>query len=134
MYEDPEEEEELWTIIMDEGLMSIMMTMPFDRMKMENEGDEEENEEVADASLDANPVNVAESDKPVLELIEQLTKQGMSTSQNDATNVKVGKPPGSKKKLMWLKTMWVIVPDIVRQWANNVVTSHRAWGEDIARK
>ena len=34
MYEDSEEEKELRTIIMDEGLMTIMMIMPFDRMKM----------------------------------------------------------------------------------------------------
>ena len=39
MYEDPEEVEELWTILMDKNLMSVMISMPFDRMKMEEQLD-----------------------------------------------------------------------------------------------
>ena len=30
--------------------------------------------------------------------------------------------------------VWAIVPLNIREWANNVITSPRAWGEDNARK
>ena len=54
----------------------------------------------------------------------------VGTEHGDASNVKVGKPPGTKKLLTWLQTMWAIVPLNIREWAKNVIKSPRAWGED----
>ena len=54
MYIDPEEEDELWTILLDENLMSMMMSMPLDRMKMEEETEIAE-KGITEYTLDANP-------------------------------------------------------------------------------
>ena len=57
MYEDPEEVEELWTILLDENLM---MSMPLDRMKMEEQSESVNTESI----LDVNPNCDVASDNP----------------------------------------------------------------------
>ena len=71
MYIDPEEEDELWTILLDENLMSVMMSMPLDRMKME-EQTKIKNNVKTESTLDANPECDVASDNPTPELTEQV--------------------------------------------------------------
>ena len=71
MYIDPEEEDELWTILLDENLMSVMMSMPLDRMKMEEETEIAENA-ITKSTLDANPECDVLTENPTPELTEQL--------------------------------------------------------------
>ena len=33
-----------------------------------------------------------------------------------------------------METMWALIPSNVWDWAKNVITSPRAWGEDNSRK
>ena len=133
MYIDPEEEDELWTILLDENLMSVMMSMLLDRMKME-EQTKIANNVKTESKLDANPECDVASDNPTPELTEQLAEEKTGSEIDDASNVKVGKPPGTKKQLTWLKSMWAVVPQNIREWPKNMITSPRAWGEDNARK
>ena len=124
-----DEDEEDWGIQLDESWTSIMAIMPLTRMQ--TDGYAQANEEIS-VSLDAYPVNDADSAKPAVELSQPETP----AVQADATsiNVKAGESLGQKRKLTWMETMWALVPSNVWDWAKNVITSPRAWGEDNSRK
>ena len=124
-----EENEDDWEIQLDESWTSIMAIMPLDRLQPVNDPQENEEKKI---SLDANPVNVADSASSAGELSQPEGQE----LQADATriNVKVGESLGQKRNLTWMETMWAMVPDNVWEWAKNVITSPRTWGEDNSRK
>ena len=126
---NPEEDEEDWGIQLDESWTSIMAIMPLTRMQ--TDGDAQANEEIS-VSLDAYPVNDADSAMPTVQPSQQETPVVLA----DATrlSVKAGESPSQKRKLTWMETMWTLIPRNVWDWAKNVITSPRAWGEDNSRK
>ena len=117
MYKDPEEIEELWTILTDKNLMSLIMSMPLDIMNMEEQLETEVESVNTESTLDKNPECDVVSANPTPELTEQLAVGKAGSKRGDASNFKVGKPPGSKKQLTWLQTMWAIVPLNIWEWA-----------------
>ena len=108
MYKDVEEEDELWTILFDKNVMSVMMSMPIERMKKEEEVEIAEMTK-PESTLNTIPEFDVSSEHPTPERIEQLADEKTGSDLDDALNVKVGKPPGTKKQLTWLQTMWAVV-------------------------
>ena len=67
LYEDPEETEELGTLPMIGILRSIIMTMPLNKMRKNQETGTEIKIQELGSTIDANPVNVTEAGNPTLE-------------------------------------------------------------------
>ena len=126
---NPEEDEDDWDMQLNESWTNIMAIMPLARMQPD--GDAQVNEELS-VSLDAYPVNVADSANPAVELSQSETP--VVRADATSTNVKAGESLGQKRKLTWMETMWALVPANVWEWARNVITSPRGWGEDNSRK
>ena len=86
MYIDAEEEDELWTILLDENLMSVMMSMPLDRMKMEEEAEITEKGKTESTLKAILEYDVA-TENPTPELTEQLADKKTGSVLDDASNV-----------------------------------------------